>query len=134
MAPEQTMREIAAADQPLPTGTAAVSLVMRAGLATRWDVTAAADGLDKHHPALGAWARLRGLRTLWHLPIDDPDAGRWIRRDLIREWDDHARAWSDHQHRQTILRAALHAGSQTDGTRKRLQSVDTSQMIASSGQ
>jgi len=121
------------ADAPLPTGTAAISLVMRAGAATGYDPTAAAAGLEKHHPALGAWARMRGLRDMWHLPIDDPDAGRWVRRDLVRDWDAHARAWSDVRHRQTLLRAALRAGEAVPA-RRQLSKVSVQQVIAATDQ
>jgi hypothetical protein len=133
LAPDAAVPELDRADAPLPTGTAAISLVMRAGSATGYDPVSAADGLDQHHPALGAWARMRGLRDIWHLPIDDPDAGRWIRRDLVREWEAHARAWSDARHRQTLIRAALHAG-RTAGQRRQLSRLSAQQLIGGAEQ
>lgn len=78
-----------------PTFDEAWAAVCRSGITSRWDAGSALLWLEEMAgSAVASWARSRGLPALWKLPSEDPDHGRFVRRDLERSWEGFAEAWS----------------------------------------
>lgn len=100
-------------DDPAPSFEEAWAAICRAGAKSRWDAPAAMQWLtETAGAAVAAWAAQRGLAALWRLPVDDPDHGRFVLRDLERSWAAFAEAWAIPA-RRTRLAAARSSGGLT---------------------
>jgi hypothetical protein len=77
-----------------PTFDEAWRLVVEAGRGNGWDEDAALANLMEVSRPVGAWAQMRGLRHLWHLPTEDPDNGRFVLRDLASSYESFREAWA----------------------------------------
>lgn len=77
-------------DQP-PGFDEAWAMICHAGAVTRWNPDEASAMLSG---APAAWGRMRGFTNLWRLPVEDPDAGRHVRRDLERSYEAFCEAWA----------------------------------------
>jgi hypothetical protein len=90
---------------PAPNFDAAWAYITRSGQRSSWDEDRADAWLARHaHPAVHSWARLRGIKRLWHQRVDCPDHGTIIRRDLRTDWNAHSRDWSDPANRPALTR------------------------------
>lgn len=92
---------------PPPVFDTAWSYILRAGVQSGYTEPDGYRWMDAHsHPAVAAWSKVRGLRTLWRLPIDSQEYGSIVRRDLRNEYTGFARDWTDPAQRTSILRLA----------------------------
>lgn len=78
------------------------SLILEAGRGTGFDEDRALDRLRQSSRITAAWAQTRGLRTLWHLPSEDPEAGRFVLRDLAGSWQAFSEAWKSPSRRPSL--------------------------------
>lgn len=97
-----------------PTFDEAWRLIVEAGQATRWAEDAALALLMEENRPVGAWAQMKGLRHLWHLPAEDPDSGRFVLRDLRASWEQFCEAWAVPARREGL------AAPRADGGLRRL--------------
>ncbi len=89
------------------------ALIVRSGQETGFDQDRALDLIRERSRLTAAWAQIRGLSSLWHLPTEDPEAGRWVLRDLSGSWQAFSEAW-----KTPSRRAALEAPRGSGGLRR----------------
>lgn len=105
LAPELTGAQ---KDSKPPAFDGAWAYILRSGAKSHYIEEDGHRWLRAHaHPSVAAWAKMRGLRTLWHMEVNCPDRGNLVRRDLSVAWLSHARDWEDPMLRPGIERIAL---------------------------
>jgi hypothetical protein len=93
-----------------PTFDEAWQLVVDTGRANGWREDEALAVLLEVSRPVGAWAQMRGLRKLWHLPTEDPEHGRFVLRDLAASYDAFREAWAIPARREQLAAPRAEAG------------------------
>lgn len=96
--------EIKGDESAVLTFDEAWALIEQAGASSSYKAISALESLREGNAALGAWAELRGLARLWREPVNDPEHGRLVLRDLRASYEQHLSAWAKPQRRSIMMR------------------------------
>ena len=101
-------------DDPAPPFDEAWHLITRAGATTGYDAKRAQQHLTAQCPPVATWTAQRTLTRLWREPVDCPQNGRFVRRDLQASYDQHAKVWENPERRLGLTQRTANGLQQLD--------------------